>query len=124
MTDADKLARLKTRIPAEDLSEISDEELLVLIDEAGELILNRMYPFARPSGVTDVPARYENIQIQIAIELVNRRGAEGEMSHSENGTVRSYESGSVSSSLLKKIAPHCGSVYVEPTEAENEESGS
>ena len=70
-----------------------------------------MYPFTRPSYVVAVPARYENIQIQIAIELVNRKGAEGEMSHSENGTVRSYESGSVSSSLLKKIAPHCGSAY-------------
>lgn len=112
MTDAEKIERLKTRIPAEDLTEISDTELLVLIDEAGELILNRMYPFNRPSSVIAVPARYENIQIQIAIELVNRKGAEGEMSHSENGTVRSYESGSISSSLLKKIMPHCGSAYV------------
>lgn len=121
MTDAEKLERLKTRIPAEDLTAVSDEELLVLIDEAGELILNRMFPFQRPSNVTGVPARYENIQIQIAIELVNRRGAEGEMSHSENGTVRSYESGSISSSLLRKIAPHCGSAYSEVTE--DEESG-
>ena len=120
MTPAEKLVRLKLRIPAEDRTEISDDELLVLIDEAGELILNRMYPFTRPSNVVAVPARYENIQIQIAIELVNRKGAEGEMSHSENGTVRSYESGSVSSSLLKKIAPHCGSAYT--MEVPNEES--
>ena len=120
MTPAEKLARLKIRIPADDRTEISDDELLVLIDEAGELILNRMYPFTRPSNVVAVPARYENIQIQIAIELVNRKGAEGEMSHSENGTVRSYESGSVSSSLLKKIAPHCGSAY--SMEVPNEES--
>lgn len=111
MTESEKLQRLKARIPAVDLTEISDEELLILLDEASELILNRMYPFTRPSDITAVPARYENIQIQIAIELVNRKGAEGEMSHSENGTVRSYESGSVSSSLLKKIAPHCGSAY-------------
>ena len=120
MTPAEKLVRIKLRIPAEDRTEISDDELLVLIDEAGELILNRMYPFTRPSNVVAVPARYENIQIQIAIELVNRKGAEGEMSHSENGTVRSYESGSVSSSLLKKIAPHCGSAY--SMEVHNEES--
>lgn len=120
MTPAEKLVRLKLRIPAADRTEISDDELLVLIDEAGELILNRMYPFTRPSNVVAVPARYENIQIQIAIELVNRKGAEGEMSHSENGTVRSYESGSVSSSLLKKIAPHCGSAY--SMEVPNEES--
>ena len=110
MTESEKLQRLKVRIPAVDLTEISDDELLVLLDESAELILNRMYPFGRPSHIHAVPARYENIQIQIAIELVNRKGAEGEMSHSENGTVRSYESGSVSSSLLKKIMPHCGSV--------------
>ena len=120
MNETEKLIRLKARIPAADLTEISDNELLILLDEAGELILNRMYPFTRPSNVVAVPARYENIQIQIAIELVNRKGAEGEMSHSENGTVRSYESGSVSSSLLKKIAPHCGSAY--SMEVPNEES--
>jgi len=113
VTEYQKVQRVKTRIPAADLTEISDDELLILLDEAAELILNRMYPFGRPSNVVAVPARYENIQIQIAIELVNRKGAEGEMSHSENGTVRSYESGSVSSSLLKKIAPHCGSAYSE-----------
>ena len=123
MTPAEKLARLKLRIPADDRTEISDDELLVLIDEAGELILNRMYPFTRPSNVVAVPARYENIQIQIAIELVNRKGAEGEMSHSENGTVRSYESGSVSSSLLKKIAPHCGSAYSMEEPAHEESDG-
>ena len=121
MNETEQLIRLKARIPAADLTEISDNELLILLDEAAELILNRMYPFTRPSNVVAVPARYENIQIQIAIELVNRKGAEGEMSHSENGTVRSYESGSVSSSLLKKIAPHCGSAY--SMEVPNEESG-
>lgn len=122
MTESEKLQRLKARIPAVDLTEISDEELLILLDEASELILNRMYPFTRLSNIIAVPARYENIQIQIAIELVNRKGAEGEMSHSENGTVRSYESGSVSSSLLKKIAPHCGSAYSmeEPNYAESD----
>ena len=123
MTNTEKLNRLLERIPEDDRSSVGDSELLILIEEAGELILNKMYPFGMPSGAT-VPSRYDNIQIQIALELFNRRGAEGEMSHSENGTVRSYEGGSISASLLKRVASHCGSAVSVESEAGDEESGS
>lgn len=81
--------------------EILESELLV----AESMILNKMYPFGYPDGMS-VPNRYERLQIQLAVELFNQRGAEGQSSHSENGTTRIWGA----SKILAQIAPHCGSV--------------
>jgi hypothetical protein len=103
MTSLEKIAELKVRIlPDTD----TDEVLGSMVSLAEAMVLDRMYPFGYPDG-TVVPARYEQIQIQLAVELYGRRGAEGQTSHSENGINRSW---SESSSLLKRIVPHCGSV--------------
>jgi hypothetical protein len=103
MTSLEKIAELKVRIlPDTD----TDEVLGSMISLAEAMVLDRMYPFGYPEG-TVVPARYEQIQIQLAVELYGRRGAEGQTSHSENGINRSW---SESSPLLKRIVPHCGSV--------------
>jgi hypothetical protein len=105
MTSLEKIAELKVRIlPDTD----TDEVLGSMISLAEAMVLDRMYPFGYPDG-TVVPARYEQIQIQLAVELYGRRGAEGQTSHSENGINRSW---SESSPLLKRIVPHCGSVMI------------
>ena len=75
---------------------------------AETMILNKMYPFGYPDG-TKVPARYERLQIKLAVELYNQRGAEGQISHSENGTVRMWGA----NSILAQIVPHCGSVITD-----------
>lgn len=74
--------------------------------EAEALILNRMYPFGYPEDMV-LPVRYERLQIKLAIELYTQRGAEGQASHTENGTTRTWPS---VSRILSQIAPHCGSV--------------
>ena len=66
-------------------------------------ILNRLY--LKRSGDEVLPAEYELLQCEIAAYLINKRGAEGETSHSENGINRSYESGDVPESMLKSIIP-------------------
>ena len=75
---------------------------------AETMILNKMYPFGYPDG-TEIPARYERLQIKLAVELYNQRGAEGQVSHSENGTTRTWGA----NSILAKIVPHCGSVIAD-----------
>ncbi len=52
-----------------------------------------------------VEDKYLNVQIQIAVELYNKAGAEGQTAHSENGIARTYEASDISPSLLKKITP-------------------
>ena len=103
MTEAEKITALQALIsPDTD----SDAVLGAMISAAEALILNRMYPFGYPDG-TVVPSRYEQIQIQLAVELYSKRGAEGQSSHSENGVSRTWVE---NSPLLKRIMPHCGSV--------------
>lgn len=70
---------------------------------AGEKICNRCYPFAHDR--LDVPAKYHYLQVEIACYLFNKRGAEGQTSHNENGVNRSYESASVPESMLKNVVP-------------------
>ena len=40
--------------------------------------------------------------------LINKRGAEGETTHNENGINRAYESASVPESLLGRVTPFAG----------------
>lgn len=102
MTNEEKALKLAVMIP-----EASVDDLLTFVDISEAIVLNKRYPFGCPDG-TVVEPRYEMLQLQIAVELYNRQGAEGEQSHSENGISRSYENAYVSSSLLKRIVPYAG----------------
>ena len=87
--------------------DVADSEVLKAELMAAEaMILNKMYPFGYEEGAV-IPARHERLQIKLAIELYSKRGAEGQISHSENGVSRSW---SEVSGILKSVVPHCGSV--------------
>lgn len=106
MTDAEKISRLEVLISPD---KASTDLLTLLVEQAGEIVLNRRYPFGIPEDAT-VPRAYEHIQLQIAVELFAKMGAEGQTAHNENGVNRSYESADISPSLLKRIVPVAGSV--------------
>lgn len=106
MTNEDKIKRLAVLISPD----TADSELLsLMVEQAEGIVLNRRYPFGIPEGAT-VPSHYEHIQLQIAVELFSKLGAEGQTAHNENGINRTYEAADVSPSLLKRIVPLCGSV--------------
>ena len=73
---------------------------------AGQKIVSRAYPFDHTA--TEVPERYRLLQCEIAAYLLNRRGAEGQTAHSENGISRSYENADVPESMMSAIVPSCG----------------
>ena len=75
---------------------------------AGMKIIGLAYPY--DSTVTEVPARYEHVQIDAAVYLLNKRGGEGETAHSENGVSRTYENADLPASMLRGIVPMCGVV--------------
>lgn len=102
MTDAEKLAKLKELYDGEE----PDNILLDYLTMAGEVVINKCYPFR--TDITVVPERYENIQLEITIFFLNKQGAEGESSHNENGIQRSYEKASVPNSILNRIMPFAG----------------
>ena len=106
MTNDVKIAKLEVLIAPDTAS---PDLLLNLLEQSEGIVLNRRYPFGVPEGMT-VPAQYEQIQLRVAVELFSKMGAEGQVAHSESGISRTFESGDVSPSLLKKIVPVCGSV--------------
>lgn len=106
MTIEEKLARLEALISPDK----ADPKLLShLLNQAEGIVLNRRYPFGPPENAT-MPARYEQVQIQIAVELFSKMGAEGQISHDENGIKRTYEAADISPSLLRRITPLAGGV--------------
>ena len=106
MTNEEKIERLAVLISPDTASA---ELSYMLIEMAEGIVLNKRYPFGVPENAT-IPPMYEHIQLQIAVELFSKMGAEGQTAHSENGINRSYEAADISPSLLKRIAPVCGSV--------------
>ena len=81
----------------------------VYLAMSGDAIINRAYPFAtkKEREILTVPTRYQNLQCEIAVYLLNKRGAEGETLHNENGINRSYENGGIPDSMLKQVVPFC-----------------
>ena len=102
MTQAEKLQLLKALVGESDTEEV----LLAYLNIAGRKILNRAYPYG--TDETEVPTRYDFLQCEIAAYLLNKRGAEGQTSHSENGISRSYESADIPESMLGAVTPMVG----------------
>ena len=84
---------------------LDDELLSVYLDMAADKILNRRYPFGVPEGAL-VESRWLGIQLEIGVYLFNKRGAEFESLHSENGISRSYGGETdVPATLLMRVTP-------------------
>lgn len=105
MADSYKLTKLRLMVGA---NASEDDLLLMYLTDAERAILNHLYPMDEDVAHT-LPTRYESRQVEIATYLYNKRGAEGETSHNENGISRSYENGSIPDSMLSDIIPY-GSV--------------
>lgn len=103
MTDAEKLTMLRVLSGVD--SSVTDATLQVYLTLAADIVLQRAYPSVNDVSTLIVPARYETLQCQIANEIYQKKGAEGETSHNEDGVNRTYESAGVSEALLKRIVP-------------------
>ncbi len=106
MTDVEKLSLLRVMVGQPNEDDWSDDVLLSYLKIAGGKIINRAYPY--DDTVKEVPRRYGYLQCDIAAYLLNKRGAEGQTAHSENGINRSYESADVPESMLSEVIPCVG----------------
>lgn len=102
MTQDEKLAALKAMIGSSD----TDEVLSTYLNISGGKIIAKAYPY--DTEITEVPAQYSCLQVEIAAYLLNKRGAEGQTSHTENGITRQYENADVPTSMLRAVTPCCG----------------
>ena len=86
MTIEEKLNQMKVML---DIS--SDEEdsvLMVYLNLAQQKILNHRFPYG--TTLVEIEQQYEYDQIELAIVLYNQRGAEGQVTHNENGVNRTW----------------------------------
>lgn len=103
MNDKEKLVLLRTLLGC---GSSEDAVLTAYLKLAGQKIIDKAFPFDKT--VTEVPDEYAVLQCEIAQYLYNKQGAEGEVSHDENGIKRTYESGGVPDSMLKGVIPYGG----------------
>jgi hypothetical protein len=104
MTNAEMIELVKAMS-----GESADAVVSAFLTMSGDAIINRAFPFATEEERESltVPTRYQNLQCEIAVYILNKRGAEGETLHNENGINRSYENGGIPDSMLKQVVPFC-----------------
>lgn len=92
---ATQLETLKTVLGT---TELTDPQLNFYLDNASAIICE-----LRNSNV--VETKYLTTQVKMAVEMISKIGAEGQIVHSENGIARTYEASDLSPSLLAEITP-------------------
>ena len=98
MTNDEKLTMLTH------MTDESDDGLLSsYLSLAEQVVLEKAFPFG--NYPENFPSRYDGIQVEIAAYMINKRGAEGEIVHLENGVSRHWEDAGVAPSLLRRIVP-------------------
>ena len=71
-------------------SDVEDNLLMAYLDLAKQKIIDHVYPYKK--NVVELESKYDMKQIELAIILFDKRGAEGEEHHNENGVNRKYQS--------------------------------
>ena len=107
MNKNEKIDYIKALAP--DLSSVgmTDEGIAAYLELSESSILERRYPYGIPDGI-EFPARYDRLACEIAVAIISKIGAEGEISHTENGISRSYATGFIPKDMLQTVIPLCG----------------
>ena len=93
------------------MGEEDDQGILeVYLELAAQKILNRMYPYKENYDDIEVPDKYTAVQLKIANYMLNKRGAEGQIQHIENGIHRNYGAADVPDGMLAEIVPFCQAI--------------
>lgn len=102
MTKEKKIDMLRRMMDGDD----TDQGILeVYLELAANKILNRMYPYKEEYDGLEVPDKYVAVQLKIANAMLNKRGAESEIQHIENGIHRNYGDADIPEAMLKDITP-------------------
>jgi len=101
MTELEKISYVKVLL-GDSYEDISDDVISAYLRKAKNTILNRRY-IVIPENAC-VPKKYEITQCELASRYIKRQDIEGEISHNENGVIRSFESIN-DEDLLSQILP-------------------
>ena len=104
MTDEEMTAMVSGLLGDSRFDELVPHYLVI----AKDAVISHLYPYKGDASWKDVPEKHHARTCEIAVFLINKRGAEGEISHSENGVSRSYESAGIPKSYFVGMVPFCG----------------
>ncbi|MBR1828302.1 MAG: hypothetical protein IJ781_02155 [Atopobiaceae bacterium] len=103
MTDAEMVTMVTTLVAEPRF----DQFVASYLELAKGAVMQHLFPY-RDVEWADVPEKYHARTCEIAVYLVNRRGGEGETTHSESGVSRSYESAGIPASYFRGMVPFVG----------------
>lgn len=106
MTDAEKLVQLKALLQITDTTQ--DATLAVYLSLSKSEILSWLYSGNTPDDVVDVPERYEPTQIMACVVGFGQAGAEGQLTHSENGISRAWSHEDMVAYIRSHVAAYAG----------------
>lgn len=98
MTELEKISAVSTMAGEPDETVVS-----TYLKIAGDKVLKKCYPF--DPDIKEVPERYASTQVEIAVYMLSKRGAEGQQIHIEGGIHRHYGDSDVPASLLASVVP-------------------
>lgn len=104
MTDEEKLKMFRG-ICGYTEDKMSDDSLSAYLSIAKDVVIRKAYQLTNDVSDIPFPSKYDTVQVQIANELLQKQGAEGETGHTESGVTRQYETAGISSSLMNQIIP-------------------
>ena len=99
MTNDEKISMLTH------MTDETDNSLLsTYLSLAEQIVYEKAFPYG--DYPETFPTQYDAVEVEIAAYMINKRGAEGEIVHLENGVSRHWEDAGVAPSLLRRITPY------------------
>ena len=85
--------------------EESYELASLYVERARAAILARRYPYSENPQSESWDVRYDILSVEIAEFMWAKRGAEGQVTHTENGIIRQWSQDAIPKQLLSQVIP-------------------
>ena len=105
MTEETLKAMIKTNIESSSDMTISEDVVNTFFQLSKNAILLKRFPYLQDVSEKTLPSIYDSLCVRLAVYMYNKQGAEGEISHTENGVSIKWENGDLPESLMSEIIP-------------------
>ncbi|BET21256.1 phage head-tail connector protein [Solobacterium moorei] len=105
MTEETLKAMIKTNIESSSDMTISDDVVNTFFQLSKNAILLKRFPYLQDVSKKELPSFYDSLCVRLAVYMFNKQGAEGEISHTENGVSIKWENGDLPESMMSEVIP-------------------
>lgn len=105
MTEETLKAMIKTNIESSSDMTISDDVVNTFFQLSKNAILLKRFPYLQDVSEKELPSIYDSLCVRLAVYMFNKQGAEGEISHTENGVSIKWENGDLPESMMSEVIP-------------------